>query len=266
MYQNTDRHRIPMQTTRSFRSAAARMMLAILVTGLCLVAPAPRPGPAIAASATDGPARGLTVAGMAGSDFLGGTEAGTRTTHVDVRKFEGTRSGRDVLLRWTTVREVANKGFEVQRASSLSRGWETVAFVPGTGSSSVDLDYQHRDRDAPPEDLRYMLRSVGTDGLIQYSQIISVPVSGILRSFDFSAQGGILSVMHATIELTREEMVSLHLADARGNVIERLAERAPLSSGRYEFPVDVSRLPEGSYELYLYTSEGRYRRSYEHRK
>ena len=97
--------------------------------------------------------------------------------HAEVRKFEGVRSGRDVYLEWLTLREAENQGFEVQRASSESRGWQEVGFVQGQGDSGDERHYQFRDRDVPPEDLRYMLRVRGADGFIQYSQIISVPVS-----------------------------------------------------------------------------------------
>ena len=77
--------------------------------------------------------------------------------------------------KWATTREAGNRGFEVQRASSVSRGWEKLHFVAGIGQSSMERTYMFDDRDAPPEDLRYMLRILGTDGTIQYSQIISVP-------------------------------------------------------------------------------------------
>ncbi|MBR9975003.1 MAG: hypothetical protein KFF77_05435 [Bacteroidetes bacterium] len=186
--------------------------------------------------------------------------------HADVRKFEGVRSGRDVYLEWITLQEAGNKGFEVQRASSESHGWEEVGFVQGNGDAGDERRYQFRDRNVPPEDLRYMLRVRGTDGLIQYSQIISVPVSGVLRSFRVGGDDAMTAVRTATVELANEENISLVLADHRGNLIDRIAGQTALSSGRHDFPIDFSRLPEGQYELYLYTSEGRYRRTYEYRK
>jgi hypothetical protein len=186
--------------------------------------------------------------------------------HAEVRKFEGVRSGRDVYLEWITLREDGNQGFEVQRASSESRGWQDVGFVQGQGDSGDERRYQFRDRDVPPEDLRYMLRVRGADGFIQYSQIISVPVSGILRSFRVGGGDEMTTVRTATVELANEENISLVLTDHRGNLIDRIAGQTALASGRHDFPIDFSRLPEGQYELHLYTSEGRYRRTYEYRK
>lgn len=186
--------------------------------------------------------------------------------HAEVSKLKGLRIGRDVHLEWLTLRESRNRGFEVQRASSDSRGWRQVGFVQSGGDGAFERNYRFHDANVPPEDLRYMLRIVGDDGLIQYSQIITVPVSGTLRSFVVGAEQDFSPLPVARVELTRDETVSLQLADYRGNVIERVANNTPLASGRHEFTLDFSKLPAGNYEIILHTSEGRYRRTYEHRK
>lgn len=118
---------------------------------------------------------------------LRGTPAAGQSTttvmHADVSKLKGSRSGRDVLLEWVTLREIANKGFEVHRACSESRGWRQVGFVPGGADGGFERSYSYHDRNVSPEDLRYMLRIIGTDGSIQYSRIITVQMSARLRSF-----------------------------------------------------------------------------------
>lgn len=186
--------------------------------------------------------------------------------HAEVSKLKGLRIGRDVHLEWLTLRETRNRGFEVQRASSDSRGWRQVGFMQGGGDGAFERKYDFRDANVPPEDLRYMLRIVGDDGLVQYSQIISVPVSGTLRSFIVGAEQEFSPLPIARVELTRDETVSLQLADYRGNVIERVASNRQLASGKHEFTLDFSKLPSGEYEIILHTSEGRYKRMYEHRK
>lgn len=186
--------------------------------------------------------------------------------HAEVSKLKGLRIGRDVHIEWLTQRETRNRGFEVQRASSESRGWRQVGFVQSGGDGAFDRKYDFRDGNVPPEDLRYMLRIVGDNGLVQYSQIISVPVSGTLRSFVVGAAQDFSPLPIARVELTRDETVSLQLADYRGNVIERVASNRLLASGSHEFPIDFSKLPSGEYEIILHTSEGRYKRLYEHRK
>ena len=213
-------------------------------------------------ASADGTRQG--TAGDAAQREISGS--GMALRHAEVRKLEGTRVGRDVYLEWITLRESGNQGFEVQRASSDSRGWKDVGFVQGLGDSGDERLYQFRDRDVPPEDLRYMLRVRGTDGMIQYSQINSVPVSGTVRSFRINDGDDDTPVRTATIELAQDENISLLLIDRRGNVIDRIAGRTALVSGRHDFPIDFSRLPEGSYELHLHTSEGRYRRTYDYRK
>jgi hypothetical protein len=184
--------------------------------------------------------------------------------HTELSKLRASRTGTDVRLEWITLSEVGNRGFEVQRASSESRGWQQVGFVPGGADGQFTRDYSIVDRRVPPEDLRYMLRIIGDDGMIQYSQIITVPVSGILHSFVVNAVAeNSRTAANVVVDLLREDIVSLQFNDMRGNVIEHLAARKKLPIGKHDFAVDCSSLPRGKYEFLLFTSEGQYRRNYE---
>jgi hypothetical protein len=170
-------------------------------------------------------------------------------------------------LEWTTIIEVGNRGFEVQRASSESRGWQQVGFVPGGADGQFPREYNSLDRRVPPEDLRYMLRIIGDDGMIQYSQIITVPVSGILRTFLVNTEvANATRAPHVVVDLIREDVVSLQLTDHKVNILENVASRKKLPIGKHDFSVDCSNLPRGRYEFLLFTSEGQYRRNYEVRK
>ncbi|MBE0644061.1 MAG: hypothetical protein IH600_08275 [Bacteroidetes bacterium] len=187
--------------------------------------------------------------------------------HTELSKLRANRIGPDVLLEWITLSEVGNRGFEVQRASSDSRGWKQAGFIPGGGDGSFARTYSFRDRRVPPEDLRYMLRIIGDDGMIQYSQIISVPVSGTLRAFVVrTEEDDPRTAPNVTVDLLNDDVISLQLTDHRGNIIENIVSKREISSGKHEFAVDCSRLPSGQYEFLLFTSEGRYNRAYDHRR
>lgn len=178
-----------------------------------------------------------------------------------VTQFTGKREGREVRLHWVTARESGNRGFEVQRASSLSRGWERLTFVPGFGSSTMEQDYHFTDRGAPPEDVRYMLRIIGQDGVVQYSQIIAVPAGSMLKSFTArQVSDEEEKVFRASVELTEAGVTALSVIDGKGLTLLRVMAATRLEAGRHEFIVDCSKVPRGEYTLMLHIPEGRFSR------
>lgn len=182
-------------------------------------------------------------------------------SRVVVSQFTGRREGRDVQLHWVTARESGNRGFEVQRASSQSRGWERLSFVTGFGSSTMKQDYHFTDRDAPPEDVRYMLRILGDDGMVQYSQIIAVPAGSMLRSFTLQqVSEHEEKVFRASVELTEGGVTALSVIDQKGLTLLRVMAATRLEAGRHDFIVDCSKVPRGEYTLKLHIPEGRFTR------
>jgi hypothetical protein len=181
---------------------------------------------------------------------------------ASISTFTGVREGKHVRLEWLTTSEVNNQGFDVQRASSDSRGWERLIFVPGSGNSRMEQRYSHEDRQAPPEDLRYMLRVLGNDGTVQYSQIITVAAGSVLRSLIVRGPTDTFGKFYtAEIELSDEASVSIHLLDQMGNILVRTMSSQPLKQGRSSVPIDCSQLPEGSYELLVFIPDGRVSRT-----
>lgn len=99
---------------------------------------------------------------------------------ADIRGFTGTRQGRDVLVQWTAQREQSVQIYEIQRASSSSRGWERIGSMSGV-NGSMPQTYTFIDRNAPAEHLRYMLRIIGHNGDILYSDIITASLKARCR-------------------------------------------------------------------------------------
>jgi hypothetical protein len=178
-----------------------------------------------------------------------------------ISKFSGERDRKHVQLAWQTEREINNSGFEVQRASSQSRGWERLTFVPGVGTTSLGQSYMYTDRNAPPEDLRYMLRVLGSDGVIQYSQIITIPAGALLRSFTVEVpENSFSTIFTANIELDKDAQVALSLIDENGITMLRVLAAKQLTRGSHELPFDCAKLPGGEYRLLLHSPEGRFSR------
>ncbi|MBN1448077.1 MAG: hypothetical protein JXA28_09110, partial [Bacteroidetes bacterium] len=188
--------------------------------------------------------------------------ASSRSAGVTVSDFSGKRQARSVHLEWITTREIDLEGFELQRASSESQGWEAVAFIASFGNSTLEQRYLYTDHTVPPEDVRYMLRIRNRDGSAQYSRIITVPAGSILRSFLVHEPEDSFGRQYtASIVLNETAKVALSLTDSHGNQLVRVLPSRDMEKGKHNIPIDCSRLARGNYELHLHTSEGRYART-----
>jgi hypothetical protein len=87
-------------------------------------------------------------------------------------------SGARVLLRWSTLSEVNNYGFEIQRGAQSGGEFMTVsgAFIPGHGTTTVPRDYSYADMGAPSGTWYYRLKQIDLDGAVHYSDPAKVDV------------------------------------------------------------------------------------------
>ncbi len=80
-------------------------------------------------------------------------------------------SGAGALLRWRTLSEVNNYGFDVQRGASSAGEFATLpgAFIPGHGTTTAPCDYSYVDAAAPAGTWYYRLKQIDLDGAVHYS-------------------------------------------------------------------------------------------------
>jgi hypothetical protein len=88
-------------------------------------------------------------------------------TPVSLVNYSALRNGSYVTLKWTTLNENNNKGFDVQR--SISNGnYETIAFISSkaeTGNSNVSLNYEYKDNNISNQTSAYRLVQIDNDGV-----------------------------------------------------------------------------------------------------
>lgn len=162
-----------------------------------------------------------------------------------------------VELRWKTVTEKNNFGFEVQRKAG-NGAWADVGFVAGQGTSNTPTEYAYND--APPKEmlLRYRLRQVDRDGTVDFSpelRILREPISSrvdlTLAPNPLQSEG----VLSVTLSESREVDVSVcNIIGARVmNVYE-----GPLEAGSHFFSLRMQDQIPGEY-LLMYRSAGEVR-------
>jgi hypothetical protein len=86
---------------------------------------------------------------------------------VELASLTATPVGEDVIVRWTTLSEKDNLGFNVYRSLEETGGWAMIneALIPGAGTTSAATDYSFLDTEV-------------SDGVVYYYLLEDVDLSG----------------------------------------------------------------------------------------
>jgi len=97
-------------------------------------------------------------------------------TPVELAVFETKVNQNSVELTWVTLSESNNLGFEIQRRVN-HKGFETVGFVKGQGTTNHIHTYHFTDLDLPPAEYYYRLKQIDLDGTFALSEEKSANLS-----------------------------------------------------------------------------------------
>jgi len=179
---------------------------------------------------------------------------------VRIRRFNGARNGRNVTLEWSTQNENNLLHYEIQRASSQSRGWQKVNIV-AAGNGIQPQYYSYLDRNVPAEDVRYLLRIHGKNNELLYSDIIVVPIEGVIQSFAIIPEPfGKLNSYVVSIGTGKQAEISLTLATASGQTVKKIFGPTSVDAGMHTFNLDCSEHTAGDYLVRLQTPDGDFQR------
>ncbi|UXP34103.1 hypothetical protein N6H18_09120 [Reichenbachiella agarivorans] len=94
------------------------------------------------------------------------------TLPVELSSFTGTIMGDNILLKWTTLTETNNDGFEIEKSTN-GKTFETIGYVSGGGTINHKQDYSFIDYELASPAM-YRLKQYDYDGTVEYSHIILV--------------------------------------------------------------------------------------------
>jgi len=110
---------------------------------------------------------------------------------VELTTFTATIKGSTAELRWTTVTEINNYGFEIERASYgglVNDGnWKKIGFVNGEGNSNSPKEYSFVDNiglTGAKGAYLYRLKQLDNDGKFKYSGIVEINLGSIPTRFE----------------------------------------------------------------------------------
>ncbi|MBZ0180161.1 MAG: T9SS type A sorting domain-containing protein [Melioribacteraceae bacterium] len=164
-----------------------------------------------------------------------------------------------VELKWKTLTEKNNMGFDIERSCNESE-FERIAFVEGNGTTVEENDYLFIDANLEKGDYEYRLKQIDYDGFYEYSNTISISVDELVPSeFELyqnypnpfnpvtKIQYSIPSVI--TSEAKQSLNTTLKVYDIIGREVAVLVNEQK-EPGVYEVTFDASKLSSG---LYFYS-------------
>ena len=167
---------------------------------------------------------------------------------VELRDFQGRYDGHGIRLRWTTVTELNNHGFTVERRMEDDVTWEPLGFVSGRGSSAVPSAYTFRDSSvSAPGRYFYRLRQTDRDGAESLSPVITITVLPDHQGFEIGtpyplpAHDRILLPLTATIDAD----VEIRVFTLTGETVVQLPPRRILPAAERLFTLPCAAWPRG---------------------
>lgn len=183
---------------------------------------------------------------------------------VQLASFTGrVLSGRQgVALEWSTLSEINNYGFEIERAFHLTN-FQTIpnVFIPGNGTTNEPRHYRYTDSNATPGQRRYRLKQFDLDGTVHLSEPIHVDVVttvGDQTLAEFALCQNFPNPFNpsTTIRyaLSERSHVRLEVYNLLGECVSVLANEER-SAGTYSVQFDATGLASGIY-YYRLQSDG----------
>ncbi len=196
----------------------------------------------------------------AGYPYIGADEVLAYPLPVQLASFTGSVvNGNDVLLEWMTISEINNYGFYVERRGELEEQFTEIpnSFVQGTGTTLEPQYYSFIDNTITKIGFYYYrLKQFDNDGLIHYSQPISINVTTLsvreLATMALPLHQNYPNPFNSTttilFSLPSKSFVSLKIFDILGKEVATLVNEE-LSSGKNAKKWNAESLPSG---VYLY--------------
>lgn len=170
---------------------------------------------------------------------------------VTLAAFTARRVGTGALLNWTTVTELNNRGWHIERSTD-GVVFETIGFVAGIGTSRTQQSYSFKD-EVVNTTAYYRLKQDDLDGTSEYSPTVHL-TGGKLENVQFSilpnpSRG--LARLHFIGALDAQVLVTATIVDASGKVVASREGSLVHAAGLLE---DVSEgLASGVYAVRIMT-------------
>lgn len=173
---------------------------------------------------------------------------------VELLNFEGRRLNENqVMLKWETINEFQNKGFEVQRSLGNERSFAAIAFVPSQTGPAAAHTYQLPDNNSYMGISYYRLKQVDLDERFTFSKTIAIKGYGRQATLTIYPNP-VTTQLQADVFALQKTKATLLLKDVAQRTL--LVKNIVLSKGANQFTVPTGYLTAGVYLLTIIPEQG----------
>lgn len=182
---------------------------------------------------------------------------GCGTVPVTLTNFKGEKSTSSNKLSWSTLTEVNNSGFELERSTD-GVNYSSIGFIPSAslnGNSSSILNYSFNDAKGFSMNSYYRLKQLDNDGKFSYSTIVLLKVNKVKELTVTSVYPNPASAtVKIVIESPVNDKVTLVVTDLTGKVV--LQKPKSIAMGNNIAELTINTLSSGSYFVKLVCENG----------
>jgi len=174
---------------------------------------------------------------------------------VELASFTSVVKGNDVALNWSTVQEVNNKGFEIER-NSFGAGWKKVGYIDGHGTTNMQQNYSFIERGLTTGSYQYRLKQIDYNGNYEYHELSSEVIIGVPSKFALAQNypNPFNPATRINYELPITNYVSIKIFDITGKEVSSLVNEVK-DAGYYSVKFDAKNLSSGTYFYKLSTDK-----------
>lgn len=166
---------------------------------------------------------------------------------VELSSFTSITNNNNVNLKWSTVSEENNSGFDIERKSS-NGSWMKIGNVNGNGTSNNAHTYLFEDKSLSTDKYNYRLKQIDYNGNYKYYDLANEVTIGVPAKFELS-QNYPNPFNPSTIinyQLAANSFVSLKIFDVSGREVMQLVNEVK-DAGYYSVNFNASKLSSGMY-------------------
>jgi hypothetical protein len=166
---------------------------------------------------------------------------------VELSAFSVTAKNKTVELLWSTVSEINNAGFDVEK--NVAGEWRKLGFVAGAGTSNAPKEYSFTDNSVTPGSTAYRLKQIDRDGKFEYSKSIEVNVvsgpAALALNGNYPNPFNPVTNISFTVPSTGQTVVKVF--DVLGKEIAIVFNGIADAGTAYAVPFNAATLPSGIY-------------------